>query len=45
MQPWPNPVPGGRTVIVRGIADGIAHVLREYAGPVEEEDLELAKAA
>ena len=45
MQPWPNQVPGGGTVIVRGIADGIAHVLREYAGAVEEEDLELAKAA
>ena len=32
MQPWPNRMPGGRTVQVRGIADGIAHVLREYAG-------------
>ena len=32
MQPWPNRTPGGRTVQVRGIADGIAHVLREYAG-------------
>ena len=32
MQPWPNRMPGGRTVQVRGIADGIAHVLREFAG-------------
>ena len=39
MQPWPNLMPGGRTVQVRGIADGIAHVLREIAateGEAEE---------
>ena len=32
MAPWPNLMPGGRTVQVRGIADGIAYVLREFAG-------------
>ena len=31
MQPWPNPMPEGRTVHVRGVADGIALVLREFA--------------
>ena len=31
MQPWPNRMPGGRTVLVRGVADGIAHVLRGFA--------------
>ena len=36
MQPWPNRMPGGRTVQVRGIADGIAHVLRAVA----EEEIE-----
>ncbi len=36
MQPWPNPVPGGGTVIVRGIADGIAHILREFIETDEE---------
>ena len=41
MQPWPNRLPDGRTVQVRGIADGIAHVLRAVA----EEEIEQAMAA
>ena len=40
MQPWPNPMPGGRTVLVRGIADGIAHILKQFVetgeGSVEQ---------
>ena len=44
MQPWPNWMPGGRTVQVRGIADGIAHVLREYAQD-DGERVEQAMAA
>ena len=45
MQPWPNLMPGGRTVQVRGIADGIAHVLREIAGSAgAEEEIEQVHA-
>lgn len=40
MQPWANLMPGGRTVLVRGVADGIAHILKEFVeageGPVEQ---------
>ncbi len=46
MQPWPNRLSGGRTVQVRGIADGIAHVLREIAATEgEAEEVEQAMAA
>ena len=46
MQPWPNRLPNGRTVHVRGVADGIAHVLREIAATEgEAEEIEQAMAA
>ncbi len=45
MQPLANPMPGGRTILVRGVGDGIAHVLRDFASADSEEDLHLAKAA
>ena len=32
MQPFFNGLPGGASVPVLGIGDGIAHVLREYSG-------------
>ena len=31
MQPWPNADRGGGAFYVRGVADGIAHVLRDFA--------------
>ena len=37
MAPWPNLMPDGRTVHVRGVADGIAHVLREFAVAEQEQ--------
>ena len=30
MQPFFNPVPGGRSVAIMGLGDGIAHVLRAH---------------
>ncbi len=36
MQPWPNSMPGGESVWVLGLGDGIAHVLKGFEGGQEE---------
>ena len=36
MQPFFNPVPGGRSVAILGLGDGIAHVLRAHVESREQ---------
>ena len=43
MASWPNLMPNGRTVQVRGVADGIAHVLREFEEAAQD-DIEKIRA-
>ena len=38
MQPFFNPVPGGRSVAIMGLGDGIAHVLRAHLESSEERE-------
>ena len=38
MQPFFNPVPGGRSVAIMGLGDGIAHVLRAHLNAREERE-------
>ena len=39
MQPWPNRLADGSTVSVRGLGDGIAHVLKGFAKDGEETEV------
>ena len=38
MQPFFNPVPGGRSVAIMGLGDGIAHVLRAHLKAKEKRE-------
>ena len=38
MQPFFNPVPGGRSVAIMGLGDAIAHVLRTHQKAIEERE-------
>ena len=38
MQPFFNPVPGGRSVAIMGLGDAIAHVLRAHVRSREERE-------
>ena len=41
MQPWPNTLADGSHVWVRGLADGIAHILKGYVGAEQGEEAQV----
>ena len=44
MQPWPNLLPDGNSVLVLGLGDGISHVLRGFVKDEERKEAALATA-